>query len=154
MKRAASWNQDSGVFHYAQSGLLWGLQFLFHRLPSGTAVTVQPGIDSREAKRLTGPQIQGYIHDVGGPTRKFRRPSCEKQKTAGLCKGKKCLAPKPPPQLQVDHGQYLEVLRRLEKAAEGQAGIYPIRHPVRLPNQDKTRSFSRKAQSGIMSAAS
>lgn len=39
------------------------------------------------------PGFKGYIHDVGGPTANFRRTSCDKQEKAGLCKGKKCLAP-------------------------------------------------------------
>ena len=40
----------------------------------------------REAKLLTTlPNFKGYIHDVGGPTANFRQPSCQKQKTQGLC---------------------------------------------------------------------
>lgn len=69
-----------------------------------------------EAKRLTeNPRFKGYIHDVGGPTANFRHPSCFKQEKAGLCKGKKCLAPKPCPALQVDHTEYLHLLRELRK---------------------------------------
>ena len=50
----------------------------------------------REAKKLIAmPEFKGYIHDVGGPTANFRRSSCKKQETLGLCKGKKCLAPSP-----------------------------------------------------------
>lgn len=67
-----------------------------------------------EAKKLTEmPDFKGYIHDVGGPTANFRGPSCEKQLTMGLCKGKKCLAPQPCKNLHVDHKQYLEMLRKL-----------------------------------------
>ena len=67
-----------------------------------------------EAKLLTAlPDFKGYIHDVGGPTANFRHPSCEKQLTKGLCKGKKCLAPKPCGNLTVDHQEYLQLLRRL-----------------------------------------
>ena len=43
----------------------------------------------------------------------FRHPSCEKQAKLGLCKGKKCLAPKPCPMLQTDHSEYLGLLRKL-----------------------------------------
>ena len=39
------------------------------------------------------------------------------------------------------------------KAAEGQAGIYPIGIRFGLPNQDKDQEFSR-SWSGIMSVAS
>lgn len=67
-----------------------------------------------EAKNLTSnPNFKGYIHDVGGPTANFRLTSCETQLKNGLCKGKKCLAPKPCPNLQVNHKEYLEILREL-----------------------------------------
>ena len=70
----------------------------------------------REAEILTKtPDFKGYIHDVGGPTANFRFPSCEKQLKSGLCAGKKCLAPKPCPNLTVDHSDYLELLRKIRK---------------------------------------
>lgn len=59
--------------------------------------------------------FKGYIHDVGGPTANFRFPSCEIQLKSGLCVGKKCLAPKPCPNLTVDHSDYLELLRKIRK---------------------------------------
>lgn len=66
----------------------------------------------KEAKLLTEkPDFKGYIHDVGGPTANFRSPSCEKQLKAGLCKGKKCLAPTVCPALKADHSEYLHILR-------------------------------------------
>lgn len=69
-----------------------------------------------EAKLLTTlKNFKGYIHDVGGPTANFRKPSCEKQLEFGLCKGKKCLAPTPCKNLEVDHTEYLEMLRKLRK---------------------------------------
>lgn len=61
------------------------------------------------------PDFKGYIHDVGGPTANFRHPSCEKQLKSGLCAAKKCLAPKPCPNLTVDHSDYLELLRKIRK---------------------------------------
>ncbi len=67
-----------------------------------------------EAKLLTKlPDFKGYIHDVGGPTANFRQSSCKLQETCGMCKGKKCLAPKPCKNLVVDHREYLELLRKL-----------------------------------------
>ena len=70
----------------------------------------------REAQMLTKLEgFKGYIHDVGGPTANFRQPSCKKQLESGLCKGKRCLAPKPCPALEVDHSDYLELLRELRK---------------------------------------
>ena len=69
-----------------------------------------------EAKLLTKlPDFKGYIHDVGGPTANFRRPSCDGQEERGLCKGKRCLAPSPCKNLICDHSDYLELLRELEK---------------------------------------
>ena len=68
----------------------------------------------REAKALTEKDgFKGYIHDVGGPTANFRAPSCEKQLTHGLCKGKKCLAPTPCKNLEINHDEYLHLLRKL-----------------------------------------
>lgn len=69
-----------------------------------------------EAVKITKmPDFKGYIHDVGGPTANFRKPSCEKQLKFGLCKGKKCLAPVPCPNLEVSHREYIEILRKLRK---------------------------------------
>ena len=43
-----------------------------------------------EAEKLTHmPNFKGYIHDIGGPTANFRKPSCTFQEEHGLCKGKK-----------------------------------------------------------------
>ncbi len=70
----------------------------------------------REAKLLTEmPDFKGYIHDVGGPTANFRFPSCKKQETHGMCKNRKCLAPKICPQTVVDHSDYLNLLREIRK---------------------------------------
>lgn len=67
-----------------------------------------------EARALTQKSnFKGYIHDVGGPTANFRALSCEKQIKQGLCKGRKCLAPKPCPNLKIDHSEYLSLLRKL-----------------------------------------
>ena len=86
----------------------------FHQ---GRAVTVrskQSVID--EAKSfLNDKRFKGYISDVGGPTANFRLPSCEKQKKAGLCRSRKCLAPTPCPNMQVSHTEYLDILRELRK---------------------------------------
>ncbi|MBQ0098473.1 MAG: YgiQ family radical SAM protein [Oscillospiraceae bacterium] len=69
-----------------------------------------------EAKSfLNNEHFKGYISDVGGPTANFRMPSCSLQKEAGLCKGKKCLAPEPCRNLEVSHKEYLEILRELRK---------------------------------------
>ena len=68
-----------------------------------------------EAKQITEmPQFKGYIHDVGGPTANFRYPACDKQLKSGVCTHRKCLAPKPCPNLKVDHSEYIELLERIE----------------------------------------
>ena len=84
----------------------------FHQ---GRAITVRSKESViAEAERLVqNPRFKGYIHDVGGPTANFRLPSCEIQKKAGMCKNRKCLAPKPCKNLQVDHQEYIDILRSL-----------------------------------------
>ncbi len=86
----------------------------FHQGRYITTRSKQSVID--EAKLLTGlPDFKGYIHDIGGPTANFRRPSCDGQEKRGLCKGKKCLAPAPCPNLKPDHSEYLDILREVRK---------------------------------------
>ncbi|MDD6479489.1 MAG: YgiQ family radical SAM protein [Oscillospiraceae bacterium] len=69
-----------------------------------------------EAKKITEmDDFKGYIHDVGGPTANFRAPSCKAQLKKGLCADKKCLAPKMCKAVEVDHSDYLELLRSLRK---------------------------------------
>ena len=67
-----------------------------------------------EAKMMTeDPDFKGYIHDVGGPTANFRQPSCQKQLKYGVCKEKQCLFPRPCKNLNVDHSDYVKLLRKL-----------------------------------------
>ena len=99
----------------------------------------------REAKALTRmPDFKGYIHDVGGPTANFRHPSCRKQSKSGLCKGKKCLAPMPCPALEVDHSEYLHLLRRL-RALPGIKKVF-IRSGIRFDYlmEDKDETFFKE----------
>ncbi|TDO94725.1 putative radical SAM protein YgiQ [Halanaerobium saccharolyticum] len=62
--------------------------------------------------------FKGYIHDVGGPTANFRKPSCTDQLSRGMCKGKECMFPDPCSKLEVDHEEYFEILRELRKLPE------------------------------------
>ncbi|MCG8453668.1 MAG: YgiQ family radical SAM protein [Spirochaetales bacterium] len=62
---------------------------------------------------IDDPGFKGYIHDVGGPTANFRDPACAKQGTKGACPGKRCLAPEPCKALKADHGDYIQLLRKL-----------------------------------------
>lgn len=69
-----------------------------------------------EAEKLTYEQdFKGYIHDVGGPTANFRGPSCKKQLEHGVCKHKQCLFPKPCPELETDHKNYIQLLKKLKE---------------------------------------
>lgn len=95
-----------------------------------------------EAKLLTSlDNFKGYIHDVGGPTADFRTTSCEKQKTQGLCKDRKCLFPTPCPNLNVDHSEYLDILRSLRELPEIKKVF--IRSGIRFDYviADKNREF-------------
>ncbi|RNC28922.1 MAG: Ribosomal protein S12 methylthiotransferase RimO [Candidatus Dichloromethanomonas elyunquensis] len=68
----------------------------------------------KEAVELTKfEDFKGYIHDVGGPTANFRKPACEQQLSKGSCKQKQCLYPGPCRNLNVDHREYLGLLRKL-----------------------------------------
>ncbi len=68
-----------------------------------------------EARTITkDTNFKGYIHDVGGPTANFRSPSCSKQMEHGVCKDKDCLGVSPCDRLEVDHSDYLKLLRRMK----------------------------------------
>lgn len=98
-----------------------------------------------EAEKLTHmPNFKGYIHDIGGPTANFRRPSCNMQIENGLCKGKKCLAPKPCPNLAVDHSEYLDILRSVRNI-NGIKKVF-IRSGIRYDYllQDKDDTFFKE----------
>jgi len=94
-----------------------------------------------EVKRfITHPEFKGYIHDVGGPTANFRKPSCKKQSVSGFCNGKKCLVP-PCENLETDHKDYLLLLRKLA-AIEGVKKVF-IRSGIRYDYMmlDKSGEF-------------
>lgn len=99
----------------------------------------------KEAELLIkDPDFKGYIHDVGGPTANFRKPSCEKQLTKGVCKDRQCLFPKPCPNLQVDHSDYLMLLRKL-RALPGVKKVF-VRSGIRFDYllADKDETFFRE----------
>ena len=98
-----------------------------------------------EAKKMTqSPRFKGYIHDVGGATANFRAPSCQKQLTKGMCVHRKCLAPTPCPNLQVDHSDYLDILRAL-RALPGVKRVF-VRSGLRFDymNQEKDNVFLKE----------
>ena len=85
----------------------------------------------REARLLTAhPGFKGYIHDVGGPSASFRRPSCQKQLKQGMCRNRACLAPEPCPNLDAGHTDYMLLLRKL-RALPGVKKVF-IRSGIRF----------------------
>ena len=86
----------------------------FHQGRIVTARSQQSIIN--EAKQMVwDPEFKGYIHDVGGPTANFRAPACKKQLTHGACKDKQCLYPSPCKNMEIDHSEYLSLLRKLRE---------------------------------------
>ncbi|MBR2794670.1 MAG: YgiQ family radical SAM protein [Solobacterium sp.] len=84
--------------------------------------------------------FKGYIHDVVGPTAQFRKPACRKQLKYGACTDKTCLFPKPCPNLEVDHSDYLAILRRL-RSLKGVRKVFVrsgIRFDYLLLDKDQT----------------
>lgn len=70
----------------------------------------------KEVEEITHlPDFKGYIHDVGGPTANFRKPACSKQLALGACRGKECLSPGVCSNMEVDHTEYLDLLRSIRK---------------------------------------
>ena len=94
-----------------------------------------------EAKQfLQEEDFKGYIHDVGGPTAQFRKPACRKQLKYGACTDRTCLFPKPCPNLEVDHCDYLEILRKL-RTLKGVKKVFVrsgIRFDYLLADRDQT----------------
>jgi len=98
-----------------------------------------------EAKLMTQEKdFKGYIHDVGGPTADFRQPSCKKQLTKGVCMNRQCLFPTPCKNLDVDHRDYVALLRKLRRIPKVKKVF--IRSGVRFDYvvADKDKTFLRE----------
>jgi uncharacterized radical SAM protein YgiQ len=96
-------------------GCFGGCHFCSLAFHQGRRVTARTEASVlREAEKLVQtPGFKGYIHDVGGPTANFRHPSCQKQRTEGLCRKKSCLGPEPCKAIDADHSAYTRLLRKL-----------------------------------------
>lgn len=95
-----------------------------------------------EARLLTQKEgFKGYIHDIGGPTANFHGPACKKQLKDGVCKNKDCLWPQPCKAMEIDHSEYLDVLKSVREL-EGIKKVF-IRSGVRYDYAmaDKDHSF-------------
>lgn len=99
----------------------------------------------KEARELIArPDFKGYIHDVGGPSANFRHDACAKQEKYGACTSRECLGAEPCPNLQVDHTEYVSILRRL-RALPGVKKVF-IRSGIRFDYllMDKDKTFFRE----------
>ncbi len=111
--------------------------------------------EARKLKKLK--DFKGYIHDVGGPTANFRKPSCAKQKKHGMCERKDCLFPKPCRELEADHSEYMEVLDAVRNV-DGVKKVF-IRSGIRYDYllADKSNEFLKQLcryhVSGILKVA-
>ena len=92
----------------------------------------------REVERLTQhPDFKGYIQDVGGPTANMYGFECKKKTSRGSCDDKRCLYPDICPQLTIDHGKQLTLLKRLRRI-KGVKKVFVasgIRHDLVLADQ-------------------
>ncbi len=90
--------------------------------------SIEAIVEEAEAM-IADPGFKGYIHDIGGPTANFRQQACQKQKKYGACPDKQCLFPEPCENLEADHEDYLELLRRL-RTLEGVKKVF-VRSGIR-----------------------
>lgn len=98
-----------------------------------------------EAKQMTkDPEFKGYIHDVGGPTANFRQPACKKQLKHGVCKNRQCLFPEPCKNMDIDHSDYVALLRKLRNLPKVKKVF--IRSGIRFDYliNDKDETFFRE----------
>lgn len=62
-----------------------------------------------EIRQMTKSEnFKGIIHDIGGPTANFRNPACRGKR----CTERLCLYPEKCNNLQVDHAEYIDLLRK------------------------------------------
>ncbi len=115
----------------------------FHQGRSVVSRSIESCVE--ETKKIVEvPNFKGYIHDVGGPTANFRYASCKKQKEQGICVGRKCLAPTPCKHLEVDHSEYIRLLKAIESVPKVKKVF--IRSGIRFDYlvYDKDESFFKK----------
>ena len=113
-------------------GCFGGCSFCALTFHQGRIIQVRSheSILAEAEKIIKDPDFKGYIHDVGGPTANFRQPACKKQLTKGVCTNRQCLFPKPCPNLQVDHSDFISLLRKL-RALPGVKKVF-IRSGIRF----------------------
>lgn len=101
----------------------------------------------REARQLTQhPAFKGIIADVGGPTANMYGMDCAKKQTRGACRNKSCLFPIICPELPLDHGPLIGLLRRL-RGIEGVRKVVVasgLRHDLILADQRRGQDYLRE----------
>jgi uncharacterized radical SAM protein YgiQ len=140
-------------------GCFGGCNFCAIAFHQGRAVRSRSVESCVEEARLLAslPDFKGYIHDVGGPTANFRNPACQKQIEHGVCPERRCLFPKPCPNLRADHTEYDELLEKIE-AVPGVKKVF-IRSGIRFdylladPKDDFFRKLVRDHVSGQLKVA-
>ncbi len=122
----------------------------FHQGRTVTSRSVSSVVN--EARVIASmPDFKGYIHDLGGPSANFRSNNCEVAKKNGVCKGKNCLSPKICPNMKVDHGEYIGLLKAVEEV-DGVKKVF-IRSGLRYDYiiADKSEKFFKKLVSDHIS---
>ena len=127
-------------------GCFGGCNFCAIAFHQGRAVRSrsEESVIAEAEKIIAMPDFKGYIHDVGGPTANFRYPACRKQIDSGVCPDRRCLFPKPCPNLVADESEYAELLRRIE-ALPGVKKVF-VRSGIRFDYMlcDRSDEFFRQ----------
>jgi uncharacterized radical SAM protein YgiQ len=92
----------------------------------------------KEASILTNhPEFKGYIHDVGGPTANMYGIECERKKTKGTCRNKRCLTPVVCDKLEISHLPQIVLLKKLRQMPKVKKVFIGsgIRHDLVLKDQ-------------------
>ncbi len=127
----------------AHRGCFGGCNFCAITFHQGRVVQNRsPGSILAEAEKIVSdPDFKGYIHDIGGPTANFHMPACDKMAKGEACRERRCLFPRPCPNLKTDHTAYLSVLRAVRTIPRVKKVF--IRSGIRFDFllQDKTSGF-------------
>ena len=92
----------------------------------------------KEASILTKhPEFKGYIHDVGGPTANMYGIECERKKTKGSCRNKRCLTPVVCNKLEISHLPQIALLKKIRQMPKVKKVFIGsgIRHDLVLKDQ-------------------
>jgi uncharacterized radical SAM protein YgiQ len=101
----------------------------------------------QEAERIARlPDFKGYIQDVGGPTANMYGFECQQKLTHGACADKRCLYPDICPQMKVDHGKQIALLRKLRRV-EGVKKVFigsGIHHDLVMGDEKRGKQYLRE----------